>query len=190
MITVKEYAESHGVTIQSIYQQINRESNKKALEGHISQNETGTKLLDDFAVEYLSKKSIKKNGTAVIVQSDSEMSKQLLVQENEIKRLNALVMSIENKYLTEINDLRKESNEKIEDLRQDKERLLKENKEIEVRLTKSQADINIREQENNHLKEDLEKSCSEKEQLKTQIDDLQKMLDEEKHKSFWKRLFG
>ena len=190
MITIKEYAEAQSITIQAVYQQINRPSNKQALEGHISQDESGAKLLDDFAVDYLTKKSIKKNGTAVIIQSDSELSKQMLVQENEIKRLNALVMTVENKYLSEINDLRKDSSEKIESLRQDKDKLILENKDIEVRLTKANADITIKEQDNNHLKVELQKSISENQQLRSEIDKLQVMMAEEKNKSFWKRLFG
>ena len=49
LITIKEYAESHGVTIQAVYQQMNRKKNKKFIDEHTRKID-GKKYLDQEAV--------------------------------------------------------------------------------------------------------------------------------------------
>ncbi len=172
MITVKEYAASQGVTIQSVYQQIKRESNQEALKDHITRDEYGTMLLDDEAVAYLSKKSLKKSGTAVIVQNDSELALQIMEKEKEITRLNALVASINTDYLQQLNDVREESSKKIEEL-------MKENKDSAVQLTEANSKVALKEQENKHLQEKIE-----------ELQKANQELQAEANKSWWQKLWG
>ncbi len=186
MITIKDYAEAHGVTSQSVYQQLLRPKNKEALKDHIKTDESGTKLLDDFAVEYLSSKSLKKSGTSVIIQNDSELALQIRDQEKEIARLNALVASINNDYLQQLNDVREESSKKIEELRESKELLLKENKEAAVKLTESEANVKLKDQENQHLQEQLKADQERIEELLK----AQQELQIEANKKWWQKLFG
>lgn len=201
MITIKEYAQAHSVSLQAIYQQINRKANKQALEGHISQDEYGLKTLDDYAVEYLEKKSLKKNSTAVIVQSDSELAQKIKEKDFEIANLNTLVANMESKYLKEINELNskhsakieelnKEHSTKVDELQHDRYRLLNENKDYEIQLTKANSDITIKEQTNQHLQNDLSRATSENQELKEKLEETLKQLEAEKNKGFWARLFG
>lgn len=60
LITVKEYAENKGKSVQSVYQQMKRKDNSKKLEGHIVVKRVGnkeTKFLDTVAVEILDEAS-------------------------------------------------------------------------------------------------------------------------------------
>ena len=172
MITIKEYAEKHGVTSQAVYQQLLRPKNKEALKDHIKTDESGTKLLDDYAVEYLSNKSLKKSGTAVIIQDDSELALQIMEKEKEITRLNALVASINTDYLQQLNDVREESSKKIEEL-------MKENKDSAVQLTEANSKVALKEQENKHLQEKIE-----------ELQKANQELQAEANKSWWQKLWG
>ena len=186
MVTIKEYAETHGVTSQAVYQQLLRPRNKKELEGHIHTDESGTKLLDDYAVEYLTAKSLKKSGTDVIVQNDSELALQIRDQEKEIAKLNALVASLNNDYLQQMNAVREESSKKIEELRESKEQLLKENKDAAVKLTEVEATVKLKDQENQHLQEQLKADQERIEELIKANQELQTEAD----KSWWQKLWG
>ena len=186
MITIKEYAEKHGVTSQAVYQQLLRPKNKEALKDHIKTDESGTKLLDDYAVEYLSNKSLKKSGTAVIIQDDSELALQIMEKEKEIAKLNALVASLNNDYLQQLNAVREESSKKIEELRESKEQLMKENKDIAVRLTETEATVKLKDQENQHLQEQLKADQERIEELIKAHQELQI----EANKKWWQKLFG
>ena len=60
LITVKEYAENRGKSVQSVYQQMKRKDNSQKLEGHIVKKRVGnkeTKFLDTVAVEILDEAS-------------------------------------------------------------------------------------------------------------------------------------
>lgn len=80
--SIKEYAENHSITIQAVYQQINRKQNKDFISQH-SRKIKGVKYLDDEAVAYLESK--RENSPTVILQTDDKERMEQL--ENENKRL-------------------------------------------------------------------------------------------------------
>lgn len=60
LISVKEYAENRGKSVQAVYQQLKRKDNAQRLEGHIVVKRVGnkdTKFLDAVAVEILDEAS-------------------------------------------------------------------------------------------------------------------------------------
>lgn len=80
MITIKEYADMHGITIQAVYQQLKRKQNKEFLSNHIEKI-NGVTYLDPEAVKFLESK--RENSPSVIIRtSEHEMIDQL-TQENK-----------------------------------------------------------------------------------------------------------
>lgn len=80
MVTIKEYAEKHNITIQAVYQQLKRKQNKEFLSKHIEKI-NGVTYLHTEAVEFLESK--RENAPSVIVRtSEHEMIDQL-TQENK-----------------------------------------------------------------------------------------------------------
>lgn len=84
MITVKEYAAKHNITIQAVYQQINRKKNAEALKGHVEVVK-GIKYLDDEAVAIL--EAARERSPVVVVQENKD--ERIVELENEIKKLLA-----------------------------------------------------------------------------------------------------
>ncbi len=119
LVTVKEYANNHGVTIQAVYQQINRKKNKKFIQEHIHKI-NGIKYLDEDAVKYLENQRV--NTPAVIMQTDDRERVEQL--ENENKRLLQKI--------AELQDVIIEKSEKIEQL-QDANILLLEQKQDDMK---------------------------------------------------------
>ena len=84
MLTIKEFAEMHGKSVQAVYQQIKSKENAKALEGHIVIHRVGnkdTKLLDEEAVRILQSASMQ--APQVIMQTDDKERIEQLRQEKE-----------------------------------------------------------------------------------------------------------
>ena len=88
--SVKDYAEKNGITIQAVYQQINRKQNKEFIAQH-SKKIKGVKHLDEEAVKFLESK--RENSPAVIVQSDDRERIAQLEAEKEalLSRLHFLM---------------------------------------------------------------------------------------------------
>lgn len=89
MITIKEYADLHGKSVQSVYKQLKSKENAKLLDGHIFTekiNNKNVKMLDDIAVKILdnaSKQSIQivtQNGDKEKIERLEEENKNLLMQ--------------------------------------------------------------------------------------------------------------
>lgn len=98
MITIKEYAAKHNITIQAVYQQINRKKNAAVLEGHI-QIIKGIKYLDDEAVAVL--EAARKSSPAVVMTENKD--EKILQLENEIK----LLLTENTKAANELKELHK-----------------------------------------------------------------------------------
>ena len=80
MVTIKEYAETHGVTIQAVYQQLKRKQNKDFLNQHIEKI-NGVTYLDPEAVEFLESK--RENSPSVIIRTAEHEVIEQLTQENK-----------------------------------------------------------------------------------------------------------
>lgn len=119
MQTIKEYAESHSVTIQAVYQQINRKQNKEFISKNIKKI-NGVKYLNDEAVSFLESK--RANSPSVIIQTGENEKIEQLENENKILLLK----------VTELQDLLLKEKDQIKQLQQDKILLL-ENSESQKR---------------------------------------------------------
>lgn len=124
MLSIKEYAEKHSITIQAVYQQINRKQNKEFLSQH-TQKIKGVKYLDDEAVEFLESK--RENSPSVIIQSDDKEHIEHL--ENENKKLLIKVAELQESIILK--------SDKIEQLQEANIRLLEEQKEEPIKKSKS-----------------------------------------------------
>lgn len=95
MVSIKEYAESKGVSTQAVYKQL--KTHEKALLGHI-QKVNGKRYLDDEAVAYLNAQS--ENTPSVIVQTGNDELISELRAENE--RLKQKVEFLQDQMLQEL----------------------------------------------------------------------------------------
>ena len=111
--SVKDYAEKHGITIQAVYQQINRKQNKEFIAQH-SKKIQGVKHLDEEAVKFLESK--RENSPAVIVQSDDRERIAQLEAEKE-----ALFLKV-----VELQEIIMKKSEKIEQLQEANIQLLED----------------------------------------------------------------
>ncbi len=118
MTAIKDYAQSHGVTIQAVYQQLKRKKNKEALAGHIHKID-GVKYLDKEAVAYLEQQHV--NTPAVILQDGKDDRIRLLEEENRRQLQQIAVLQ---------DELLKERN-LVKELQEEKIKLLEEKKEPE-----------------------------------------------------------
>lgn len=127
MITIKEYAELHGKSVQAVYKQLKSKENATLLEGHIITekiNNKNVKMLDDVAVQILNDAS--KQSIQVILQNDDKERIEQLETEN--KTLLIKIASLQEELITTQKELGKEKdnvkllqNEKIELLEQKNE---------------------------------------------------------------------
>lgn len=96
MITVKEYADHNGVTVQSVYKRINSKKLKDRLKGHIV-IEYGVKCLDDVAIEILNEtKKVSTNTLSVVKNKENKEELEKLKEENT--RLKDELIAKQNKY--------------------------------------------------------------------------------------------
>ena len=127
MITIKEFAELNGKSVQAVYKQIKSKENATLLEGHIFSekiNNKSVKMLDDVAVQILNDAS--KQSIQVIMQNDDRERIEQLETEN--KTLLIKIASLQEELITTQKELGKEKdnvkllqNEKIELLEQKNE---------------------------------------------------------------------
>lgn len=106
-MTVKEYADLHGVTIQAVYQQMNRKKNKAFLQEHVWMQD-GVKHLDDVAVKFLERG--RGNSPSVIVQTGNQERIEELERENKL--LLQKVASLQEQMIQEMT----RQNKRIEEL--------------------------------------------------------------------------
>lgn len=130
MITIKEYAETHGKSVQSVYKQIKSEKNASDLDGHIhieKINNQRVKMLDDVAVKILENAS--KKSVQVVMQNDDKERIEQLEQEN--KNLLIQIASIQQELIATQKELSIEK-DNVKLLQQEKIALIEsKNEEIE-----------------------------------------------------------
>lgn len=120
MITIKEYAEKSGKSVQAVYKQIKAKENAALLEGHILLQKIGnknTKVLDDEAVRILDQAS--RQAPTVILQSGKDdMIEKLQAEKeqlaNENKALLIKVAELQEQLLQEKDNVKLLQQEKIE----------------------------------------------------------------------------
>lgn len=112
MLSVKEYAESRGKSVQSVYKQMKGKENSKELEGHIHErkyNGKPVKVLDEVAIEVLDNASMQT--IQVIEQNNDKEELELLREEN--KNLLIKVAELQDLLLKEKDIVRELKDEKI-----------------------------------------------------------------------------
>lgn len=127
MITIKEYAEKSGKSVQAVYKQIKAKENVALLEGHILLQKIGnknTKVLDDEAVRILDQAS--RQAPTVILQSGKDdMIEKLQAEKeqlaNENKALLIKVAELQEQLLQEKDNVKLLQQEKIELLEEKQE---------------------------------------------------------------------
>ena len=120
MITIKEYAEKSGKSVQAVYKQIKAKENAALLEGHVLLQKIGnknTKVLDDEAVRILDQAS--RQAPTVILQSGKDdMIEKLQAEKeqlaNENKALLIKVAELQEQLLQEKDNVKLLQQEKIE----------------------------------------------------------------------------
>ena len=152
MLTIKEYADKQGVTIQAIYQSLKSQENLERLKDHVFL-ENGRKMLDDYAVKVLDE-SRKQNPIIVMQEKENERLQEL---ESENKKLTAAIIELQEKLIHK-QDLIQEINNK-----------LIESKQYEMQLNVSVNEIKSLNEQIGTLQENLEK-----EKAKTWLDKLLK----------------
>ena len=141
MITVKEYAENRGKSVQAVYQQMKRKENSARLEGHIHVvriNNKDTKCRDDEGVEILDEAS-QKSIQVVLQTNDKERIEEL---ENENKLLLLELASV-NKKLNEVRDTLDEERERIHQLEEENVKLLESSRREDVQKPEQEEAITL-----------------------------------------------
>lgn len=120
MVTIKEYAEKSGKSVQAVYKQMKAKENAALLEGHILFRKIGnksTKVLDDEAVKILDEAS--RTAPTVVLQSGKDdmierlqTEKEQLINEN--KALLIKVAELQEQLLQEKDNVKLLQQEKIE----------------------------------------------------------------------------
>lgn len=91
MLTVKEYADSRGKAVQSVYRQMKAKTNKVLLDGHVSTAKIGNKqikVLDDEAVKILDAAS--RQDPVIVERSSKTEEISRLKNENESLRIQVM----------------------------------------------------------------------------------------------------
>lgn len=119
MITVKEYAEQQGKSVQAVYKQIKAKENAALLDGHIFLQKIGNKnakILDDEAVEILNNAS-RQAPTVVLQNGKDELIETLQAEKeqlaNENKSLLIKVAELQEQLLQEKDNVKLLQQEKI-----------------------------------------------------------------------------
>lgn len=120
MLTIKEYAEKSGKSVQAVYKQIKAKENAALLEEHILLQKIGnknTKVLDDEAIRILDQAS--RQAPTVILQSGKDdMIEKLQAEKeqlaNENKALLIKVAELQEQLLQEKDNVKLLQQEKIE----------------------------------------------------------------------------
>ena len=187
MITVKEYAESRNKSVQAVYKQLQRDKNKKRLEGHLFKQDRTT-YLDEEAIKILDESQ-----NVAVVLADQKQKNELSEYKRKVEELT-------------------ETNNKLRD-EQDflKNKIISLQDELKVK-TEQMATMLVENKEKTLLLEQKEDQTSrvdalfqENAELKAKIDLLKETNDQlvkeresksssegqnEQKKGFFARLFG
>lgn len=119
MLSIKDYAAQKGISTQAVYKQL--KIHKENLEGHVLK-EAGKRMLDDYAVDYLNKRT--QENPVYLLDQDIK---------NELERLKTREIELLKKLETKNDELNAKSNLIIQ-LQQQNNQLLLENKEKDKQI--------------------------------------------------------
>lgn len=145
-MTIKQYADSRGKSVQSVYQQMNRKRIKDTIKEHIKEiviNNKPTKILDSIAIELLDNSS---NTSVQIIEQDSKQ-RELEEALKQIEQLKYENEQLKNKLLDNQEIVIKMQNSLLEAPKQQETMLielkdtLKENTELKEELSKYKKTI-------------------------------------------------
>lgn len=145
-VSIKDFAEQRGKTVQAVYQQMKRKENAAALEGHVFTQRVGNKdvkYLDEEAVSILDKSSssapltILEDGLRADLEETKQQldmkEKQVLYQEGQISILKDLLAEANQKLL-----LLAEPQVEIDALKAQKADLSADKKKLEAKVEELQ----------------------------------------------------
>lgn len=137
MITVKEYAEKQGKSVQAVYKQIRSKENAALLEGHIFLQKIGNKnakVLDDEAIEILNNAS-RQAPTVVLQNTKDELIEALQAEKEQLADENrSLLIKV-----AELQELLIQEKDNVKLLQQEKIALLEEKKEEQAQQPDERA---------------------------------------------------
>lgn len=177
-MSIKEYAETRGKSVQAVHQQLKRKSNADALKGHIfiyKINNKDVKHLDEEAVEILDSSS-RQTPSVIIQENNDELVNQ---QREQIEALLVKVASQADK-IAELSDWKANSAIALAEANQTKLLLEKVQENIQE-LTQRTAAAEFREAKEREAKElaqeQAEVRLCEKDAAERRIDELQKEIN-------------
>jgi len=170
-MTIKEYADKHGKSVQSVYKQMKSKENAKRLEGHILLRRVGNKniqVLDEVAIAILEEASTQ--APQVIVQMEDkeqiaslqEENKKLLlklteVQEALLKAKDQTLLAEQQKLLLEDKEKQiKAKDEELKELQEKHDYLQGENKYLDKAIEEQGEYLKGVEQEKKEIATELE----------------------------------
>ena len=183
MISIKDYAQSKGVTYEAVRKQIGRYSAE--LEGHISK--TGkTQMLDEYAVEFLDSKR-NNNAVAVFnVQRNAEIDD----LKAQVAEMEAQIEAAKAKVLEQAEELKKSAEKQLL-LEADKSSIREE--ELKKREELMEKHAKREEEHYNKLSAKDEEIALLKAQLQTATDKVtakNEEIEKMRKRTLWQRIFN
>ena len=139
MLSIKEYAEKQGITIQAVYQTLKTKENKERLKDHVFFKD-GKKFIDDTGVKILDD-ARKRHPVVVVKESESEKLKELQEKNDKLKDI---VIELQGQLLAKQQSL------------ENAQKALLNTKELERQLIASQNSENALKEQINDLQHALE----------------------------------
>lgn len=94
MITIKEYAEARGKSVQAVYKAMKSKKNKERLQGHIERIE-GKQWLDDIAVQILDES----RADSPVIYVEDNREEQIKQYRQEVEKYKSLVIELQRQLL-------------------------------------------------------------------------------------------
>lgn len=167
-VSIKDYANQRGKTVQAVYQQMKRKENVNALAGHVHVKRVGNKdvkFLDEVAVSLLDEAS---HSTPIVIQQD------------DLK--NALEQTSQDLELAQKKLLYQEGQiQTLKELLADRERELRQLAEPERQISSLTAENGVLRADVELLSETLEKERIASQKLSGELSGENKKLEDENH---------
>lgn len=94
MITIKQYAEARGKSVQAVYKAMKSKKNKERLQGHIERIE-GKQWLDDIAVQILDES----RADSPVIYVEDNREEQIKQYREEVEKYKSLVIELQRQLL-------------------------------------------------------------------------------------------
>ena len=99
-MTINEFCKIYHISHQAVYSAIRR--HEEELKDHISKNNNGVKLLDDYAVEFLKPKNVSVDKFNVVCEENDKLRVQNISLVSDNEDLQKRISELENQMLKEI----------------------------------------------------------------------------------------